>query len=142
MSRMYTPEAADPFFRVRSELRKVHPSSRLRYSNQFAKDVRSQSRLELHTVALSSSASCHHVIITISIIQPSHLPSLPLKVLILCVNILALIHSRFSEAIIMNFDNILNCFLLNILFKKNINVVNKFTGDCRNSHLQSALHLN
>lgn len=43
---MYTPEAADPFFRVRSELRKVHPSSRLRYSNQFAKDVRSQSRAQ------------------------------------------------------------------------------------------------
>ena len=67
---MYTPEAADPFFRVRSELRKVHPSSRLRYSNQFAKDVRSQSRLELHHLALSSSA-CHRHNISNSTLPPA-----------------------------------------------------------------------
>lgn len=44
MSRLHTPEAADPFYRVRSELRKAHPSARLRYSNQFAKDIRQRAQ--------------------------------------------------------------------------------------------------
>ncbi|XP_063689705.1 uncharacterized protein C4orf17 homolog isoform X5 [Bolinopsis microptera] len=43
MSRLQTPEASDPFFRVRSELRKVDPAARLRYSNQFAKDAHQRS---------------------------------------------------------------------------------------------------
>ncbi|KAL5249021.1 hypothetical protein ACHWQZ_G018015 [Mnemiopsis leidyi] len=43
MSRLQTPEASDPFYRVRSELRKVDPAARLRYSNQFAKDAHQRS---------------------------------------------------------------------------------------------------
>ena len=42
MSRLPTPEASDPFFRVRSELRKIDPATRLRYSNQFARDAHSR----------------------------------------------------------------------------------------------------
>ena len=37
--RLQTAEAVDPYFRVRSELQKAEPTSRLRYSNQFARDA-------------------------------------------------------------------------------------------------------
>lgn len=40
MARLPTPEASDPFFRVRSELRKADPAAGLRFSNKFAKDQR------------------------------------------------------------------------------------------------------
>eukprot|EP00116_Pleurobrachia_bachei_P013735 sb/3473997/ len=45
MSRLQTPEASDPFYRVKKELKNLHPSARLRYSSQFAKETHQRSSL-------------------------------------------------------------------------------------------------
>ena len=55
-----TAEATDPFYRVRSELQKIEPTSRLRYSNQFAKDAHVRFDIEITEAHFISNHLLNH----------------------------------------------------------------------------------